>query len=154
MGMRSGEQAGRWLAILDSLSGSRAGMTVGDLAREFGCTERTIYRDLQSIQTKVGAPLVDEHGDGGEVRWKLMEGSRFRAAPIEFTPSELIALAAAGRLMAPLAETPYGAGLKTLQAKVRARVPPETARLIDEDLTLVARPGARPDFRRLGATIE
>ena len=159
MGIRSGQQAGRWLAILDVLQKSHLGMTVKELAEEFDCHPRTVYRDLEALQANLGAPLVcdkDEDDDSAASphagRWSLA-GAR-RSTAIEFTPSELLALTAAGRLLAPLADTPYGAGLKTLQAKVRGRLPATAAAFVEEDADFAARVGARADFRRHAATIE
>src|SRR6476661_613229 len=111
-------------------------MTVKQLAEEFDCHPRTVYRDLEALQANLGAPLVCDKDDENEDlarephagRWSLA-GARCATA-IEFTPSELLALLAAGRLMEPLADTPYGAGLKTLQAKVRGRLPPTAAAFV------------------------
>src|SRR5579859_3538712 len=152
MGMRSGAQAGRWLAILDRLSKSPGGLTAAQLAEEFETNIRTIYRDLEHIQERLGAPLVggNEDGEGeGAARWHLMEGSRFKPAPVVFTPSEWVALAAATRLMEALLETPSGQCLKTLQAKIKGRVG-----MLDGEAPLSARSGARSDFRQLSGTID
>lgn len=155
MGIRSGAQAGRWLAILDRLSQSRGGMTIHELAEAFDCTPRTVYRDVAALQERLGAPLVCDKDDGesGTGRWKMMEGSRFKAA-VDFTPSELLSLLAAMSLMQPLLETPYGAGLKTLQGKVRGRLSDSAVRFLEEDAALAVAAGARSDFRRHAATIE
>src|SRR5438105_442084 len=116
---------------------------------------RPVYRDIAALQGQLGATLVCDKDDGevGTGRWKMMEGSRFRT-PVEFTPSELLSLLAAMSLMQPLLETPYGAGLKTLQGKVRGRLSDSAIHFLEEDAALAVAAGARSDFRRHAATID
>jgi len=122
MGLRSGAQAGRWLSILDRLASSARGLSIGELAAELNCTPRTIYRDLEALQRRLGAPLVQESDeDEGTPRWKMMDGTRWRVR-LEVTAPELLGLLAAERVGSPLAGTAYGSGLATLAAKVRARL--------------------------------
>ena len=51
MARRAGAQASRWMLILDKLASSRTGYNVTELAEEFECTVRTIYRDFQHIES-------------------------------------------------------------------------------------------------------
>ena len=154
MGIRSGAQAGRWVAMLDRLAASSAGLTVGELAAEFNCTPRTVYRDLAALQERLGQPVVcDRTGEADTTRWRLMDGARYRAN-LEVTPAELVALMAASRMMAPLAGTPYGAGLASLIAKMKSRLaePASRAAIADAE-TLVAGNGSGRDFARFAAII-
>ena len=111
------------MAILDRLASSACGLSISELAAEFNCTPRTIYRDLGALQHRLGAPLVQEPSaeGGAEQRWRMMDGTRWRV-PLEVTPAELLGLLAAEQVSSPLAGTAYGEGLATLAAKVRARL--------------------------------
>ena len=151
MGKRSGAQAGRWLKVLDRLTESRAGMTVHELAEAFGCTVRTIYRDLDHVQEHLGTPLIEEDG-----RWRKKKESTYQPTTnVEFTPSELLSLLAAGRILAPLEGTAYGEGLASLQSKVRARLTESAIKFIEADgATLAATASAPLDYRRYADTIE
>lgn len=155
MGIRSGAQAGRWVAMLDRLAAARGGLTVGELAAEFNCTPRTIYRDLAALQERLGAPLVTDRDDGADAtRWRLIDGSRVRAN-LDVTPSELLAVMAAARMMAPLAATPYAAGLTSLLAKLRSRVAETAARTAEADAeALVAGDAGRRDLGKFASMIE
>jgi len=51
-------QAAMVQGILRTL-GSRHGITIGQLAEEFGVTKRTIYRDLKALE-EAGYPLISE----------------------------------------------------------------------------------------------
>jgi predicted DNA-binding transcriptional regulator YafY len=61
-------QAARVHGILRTL-GTRQGITIGELAEEFGVTKRTLYRDLKALE-EAGYPLVSEITDG-TTYWKL-----------------------------------------------------------------------------------
>jgi predicted DNA-binding transcriptional regulator YafY len=51
-------QATRVQGILRTL-GTRHGITIGELAEEFGVKERTLYRDLKALD-EAGYPLLSE----------------------------------------------------------------------------------------------
>ena len=59
---RSYSQATRVLGILRTL-GARHGITIGELAEEFGVTKGTLYRNLKALE-EVGNPLTSETVDG------------------------------------------------------------------------------------------
>lgn len=150
---RAGFQAGRWLIILDRLYSSRSGVTVRELTEEFDCHKRTIYRDFAEIEEWLRLPLVTEEEPGGGMRYKLMDGSRFRPT-IEFLPSELLSLLAAWELLAPLRATPWGAGLDSLQKKLKGRLSPETVRRIEDEATELAATPATTDLREHAQTVD
>lgn len=60
----------RALRTAKLLESSRFGVSIGELASEFGCTTRTVRRDLEALQ-EAGLPLVDVV-DGGRKRWRVM----------------------------------------------------------------------------------
>lgn len=55
-------QAARVQGILRTL-GVRHGITIGELAEEFGVTKRTLYRDLKALE-EAGYPLFIEVIEG------------------------------------------------------------------------------------------
>jgi len=55
-------QAARVQGILRTL-GARHGITIGELAEEFGVTKGTLYRNLKALE-EVGNPLTSETVDG------------------------------------------------------------------------------------------
>ncbi len=65
----------RLFVALQAMQRSRIGVTLEQLAEECGVTTRTVRRDLEVLQ-EVGIPLVDEFGQGADVRpvrrWRVM----------------------------------------------------------------------------------
>lgn len=76
----------RWFQLLMVLQGGGR-PTVPDLARRFGVTVRTVYRDLRALED-AGVPVRSDAG-----RWDVEDSYRLR--PVHFTPQEVLALAAA-----------------------------------------------------------
>lgn len=69
MSTQRGRQMIREWTIVRALS-DRRGHTVCELADLVGARARTIYRDLELLQS-AGFPLVDERIDG-EKRWRML----------------------------------------------------------------------------------
>ncbi|HYG57190.1 MAG TPA: transcriptional regulator [Symbiobacteriaceae bacterium] len=76
----------RWFALLTALMGGGR-PTAADLAKRFGVGIRTIYRDVAALE-QMNVPVVREDG-----RYTVMD--TYRIKPIQFTPDEVAALAAA-----------------------------------------------------------
>jgi proteasome accessory factor B len=74
-------QAARVQGILRSLE-TRHGITIGELAEEFGVTKRTLYRDLKALE-EAGYPVLTEVIEG-TTYWKL-EPSFKGVQPVTFT---------------------------------------------------------------------
>jgi len=53
-------QAARVQRILRTL-GARPGITIGELAEEFGVTKRTLYRDLRALEEARYSPPFRNH---------------------------------------------------------------------------------------------
>ncbi len=81
----------RLTAILIQLQAKRM-VTANDLARKFGVSARTIYRDIKALE-QAGVPIVTEEGKG----FSLLEG--YRLPPVMFTESEANALITAEQLV-------------------------------------------------------
>ena len=93
--MRNAEVIRQW-KILKTIEAGRW-TTAGELAEEYGVTERTIRRDIEALQ-EAGFPLYDDRIDGKKV-WRLVEGYRQRLTQ-SFTLAEL----SVGPLVAKTAE--------------------------------------------------
>jgi predicted DNA-binding transcriptional regulator YafY len=76
----------RWFGLLTVLMGG-ARPAARELAAKFGVTERTIFRDVAALEA-MHIPVVRDDG-----RYSVMD--TFRLKPIQFTPDEVLALAAA-----------------------------------------------------------
>ena len=56
-------RTGRLFLLMDALRGNRRPVTAAVLAEKLGVSERTIYRDVQTL-TSLGAPIEGEAGVG------------------------------------------------------------------------------------------
>ncbi len=81
----------RLTAILTQLQTKRL-VTATELAKKFGVSVRTIYRDVRALEAS-GIPISTEEGKG----YALVEG--YRLPPVSFTESEANALITAERLV-------------------------------------------------------
>lgn len=81
----------RLTAILTQLQ-SRRLITATKLARDFGVTVRTIYRDIKALED-AGVPIVTEEGKG----YSIVDG--YRIPPVMFTENEANALITAELLI-------------------------------------------------------
>jgi predicted DNA-binding transcriptional regulator YafY len=126
-------QAIRQLVILNKLEASRHGLTLDQLAEAIDPAAtrhpRTLRRDLAAIES-AGWPVLTERFDG-QVRWKLLEGSRNIPA-LRLSPSELMALTVSRRLIAPLEGTELHASLQSALGKASAALPPQGLELAQQ----------------------
>jgi predicted DNA-binding transcriptional regulator YafY len=126
--MPRGDQLSRQWSVIQQLIASGGGISAAELARGVGCTRRTIYRDLEALQT-AGFPIYTERDNGRHV-WKLIEGVR-RNIPIPFTLTELMSLYFCRDMLRPLRETVFAESLETLFHKIKTTLPPESMRYLD-----------------------
>jgi predicted DNA-binding transcriptional regulator YafY len=127
-------QAARVQGILRTL-GTRQGVTICELAEEFGITKRTLYRDLKALE-EAGYPLLTEVVEG-TTYWKL-EPSFKGIPPVTFTLNELMALYSSRKLIASPGSSPFRADLESAFKKIESALPAKhIARLekIDEMFT-------------------
>ncbi len=87
----------RLVAILTQLQSKRV-LTAPELAKRFGVSTRTIYRDMNALE-QAGVPLFAEEGKG----FSIEEG--YRIPPIMFTESEANALITVEKLVAKNKDT-------------------------------------------------
>lgn len=119
--------ARQW-TIIQSLMTSRTGKPIADLAEVLGCHRRTIYRDLEALQS-AGFPLYSDQEEGRS-RWYLIESAR-QSIPIPFSMTELMALYFSRDWLRALENTVFHDSLESLFQKVRATLPAETDRYLE-----------------------
>lgn len=83
-------RTGRLFQLMDALRGSRRPVTAAALAEQLGVSERTIYRDMQTL-AELGAPVQGSAGLGYLLR------SGFFLPPLMFDVDELEALVLGAR---------------------------------------------------------
>lgn len=71
---------------------SRRVITAQELADKFGITQRTVYRDIRTLE-EAGVPVIGEVGKG----YSLMEG--YKIPPMMFSQQEINALLTAHKLL-------------------------------------------------------
>ncbi len=109
----------RLLQLLVLLRGRRRASTANELADRLQVSERTIYRDIQSLQLS-GVDIAGEAGVG----YSLRPGSGI--PPLMFTASELEALVLGIRLVKGWADDELCAAADSAQDKIKAVLPPHT----------------------------
>jgi predicted DNA-binding transcriptional regulator YafY len=126
----------RLFALAEALRARRTGVTAEELARRFGVTVRTIYRDLDALQAS-GLPLRADRGRGGGY---ALDKS-YQLPPINFTAREaallvLLAQMALDQRFLPFLETLQGA-----RDKVRSALSTSAQRELMEHLGTVSAVG-------------
>lgn len=125
--MARGDQLARQWTIIQSLLASRTGKPISELADILNCHRRTVYRDLEALQS-AGFPLYSDQADG-RARWHLIESAR-QAIPIPFSMTELMALYFSRDWLRALENTVFHDALASLFDKIKTTLPPETDRCI------------------------
>ena len=141
----------RLFALGEHLRSRRTGITAEQLARRFGVTVRTIYRDLDALR-EAALPLTAERGPGGGY---ALEKS-YTLPPVNFTAREAALLVALGRFAIDMRLLPFAGTLESGLDKVRAALSTSAQR---ELLTRIAELSfhgvpALPSKREVRAAIE
>jgi proteasome accessory factor B len=97
------------------------GLSIHEMADEAGVSQRTIRRDLELFRS-VGFPLEEAVGEFGRKTWTIKPGRD--QPPLAFTYDEAIALYLGGRMLEPLAGTPFGEAAGQAFRKIRAALGP------------------------------
>jgi predicted DNA-binding transcriptional regulator YafY len=126
--MARGDSAARqirlFLMVLD-----RRDIDVRAAPDELGCTERTVYRDLESLE-RVGVPLYQvKHGR--TQRWKLVDGYS-RNLNVSFTVQEAMALIAGERLLSAMQGSVFDHAARNAVAKVKHALAPELRQRVEQ----------------------
>jgi predicted DNA-binding transcriptional regulator YafY len=127
--MARGDQLGRQWKIIRSLIASRKGRSIQDIAADLECHSRTVYRDLEALQT-AGFPVFTERIDNRSY-WFLLESARHQI-PIPFSLTELMALYFSRNMLRVLKNTIFYDSLESLFQKIKATLSPATIQYLDK----------------------
>jgi predicted DNA-binding transcriptional regulator YafY len=119
----------RLFALAEHLRARRTGVTSAELAERFQVSERTIFRDLDSLRA-ASLPVGAERGRGGGI---ALEPS-YSLPPVNFTAREAAVLIAAGRFLAEMRVLPFTATLSSALDKVRAALSASSQRALLDHL--------------------
>jgi predicted DNA-binding transcriptional regulator YafY len=109
-------RTGRLFLLMDALRGYRRPVTAARLAEQLGVSERTIYRDIQTL-SGLGAPLEGEAGVG------YMLKSGFFLPPLMFSADELEALVLGARWVRRQGDEGLAQAATNALAKIAAATP-------------------------------
>lgn len=137
-------RATRLIEIERRLRANPAGLTVRELAEKTGYSTRTIQRDLNALESELGAPLVE----GSRRRWRLMPGSTPIGA-VRFSLHEARAVFLATRLLLRHADERDNDGISALEKLADALPPPLSGQVLATAANLKERPANEPQARVL-----
>lgn len=106
----------RLFQLMDALRGNRRPVTAAALAEKLGVSERTIYRDMQTL-AELGAPLQGEAGVGYLLR------AGFFMPPLMFSPDELEALVLGARWVRHQGDAGLAEAANSALAKIATATP-------------------------------
>lgn len=130
-------RAARLLDLIQIFRRSRHPVTAAGLAHSLGVSERTIYRDILTLNAQ-GADIRGEAGLGYVLR------SGFTVPPLMFTDGEIEALVLGLRWVTKLGDDRLGLDAADALAKITDVLPPELrARVDDAPLLAAARDADR-----------
>ncbi|WP_221793401.1 helix-turn-helix transcriptional regulator [Oceanobacter mangrovi] len=124
----------RLFQLTNLLRGRRTAITAKQLAERLGVSERTIYRDIQTLELS-GIPIDGEAGVGYRIRYD------FELPPLMFDREEILALVLGSRMVKSWADPLLASAAERSLAKINAILPAELKTLADQQSLLV------PDFR-------
>lgn len=110
------DRTARLLKLQMLLSQHAEGMALGQIAAECSVSQRTVYRDLKTLEYELGVPLWINHGKYG-----ISEGHFL--SPIVFSTEEAVNIFLAARLMLNLSYR-YDPSIASTFTKLNTIVPP------------------------------
>jgi predicted DNA-binding transcriptional regulator YafY len=125
--MARGDQLARQWKIIQTLISSKIGKSAAELTENLDCHPRTVYRDLEALQT-AGFPIYNEKLDGKHL-WSLLDTMKHHI-PIPFTLPELMAIYFTSDMMKVFKGTLFHDSLESLFQKVKTTLPPESKNFI------------------------
>ena len=127
--MARGDQLARQWKIIQTLISSRMGKSAAEIARDLNCHPRTVYRDLDALQS-AGFPMYTERVDGKSL-WSLLDTVKHHFS-IPFNLTELMALHFSRDVLKILEGTVFYDSLESLFQKVRTTLPPESRKYLEQ----------------------
>ena len=126
---RNDQVTRQWLLlkVLEKPGGATIEELAKSLPEDYACTTRTVRRDLQALEVRF--PLYTDRVEG-QARWKLVEGFS-RVPALQFSATELMALAFTRDLAKPLEGTPIKESLDSALAKVTLALPAAAGEYIE-----------------------
>ena len=118
----------QWI-LLREISSRHFGLTIKEMASDHGVSQRTIRRDLVTLQ-RVGFFLEERESDHGRKHWRL--GATASAPLLSFTWDEAIALFLARRHLEPLAGTHLWESAQRAFRKIRATLSDQSVRYLEK----------------------
>ncbi|KQX00478.1 DNA-binding protein [Massilia sp. Root418] len=109
-------RTGRLFQLMDAMRGNRRPVTAAALATQLGVSERTIYRDMQTL-AELGAPLAGEAGVGYLLR------AGFFLPPLMFGADELEALVLGARWVKRQGDAELALAAASALAKIATATP-------------------------------
>jgi predicted DNA-binding transcriptional regulator YafY len=109
-------RTGRLFQLMDAMRGNRRPVTAAALAAQLGVSERTIYRDMQTL-AELGAPLQGEAGVGYLLR------AGFFLPPLMFGAEELEALVLGARWVKRQGDADLSRAAASALAKIATATP-------------------------------
>ena len=119
---RNAEVVRHWKMLL-RIDADRSGVSVKQLAQEFGVTQRTVWRDLAALQ-EVGFPLVDEKRDRTTF-WTLMNMPLKALNDAGLSVTEACSLYLSRALLVSFTGTPFEPGLAAITKKIEKGLSPK-----------------------------
>jgi predicted DNA-binding transcriptional regulator YafY len=126
----------RLFAVAEALRARRTGVTAEELARRFGVTIRTIYRDLDALAAS-GLPLRAERGRGGGY---ALDKS-YQLPPVNFTAREAALLVLLAQMAVEQRLLPFVETLNAARDKVRGALSVSGQRELMDHLRTVSTVG-------------
>ncbi|MBU2497653.1 MAG: HTH domain-containing protein [Proteobacteria bacterium] len=125
--MARGDQLGRQWKIIQTLISSKMGKSAAELAEDLECHPRTVYRDLEALQT-AGFPIYTERVEGKNL-WSLLDTMKHQI-PVPFTLPELMALYFSTDMLKVFKDTVFYDSLESLSQNIKTTLPPESLKYV------------------------
>ena len=139
------DRAARFLRIATFLYGNPRGLRAEELADRIGVSKRTVYRDLQAMDSEAGLPIWQEGG-----RWGMSE--ELFLPPLNLTLHEAMALFLAARVLLKASDERDSELIGGL-AKLARVLPPILGAHVQEAVDLYARMPVDERFTRVFRTL-
>ncbi|XWN32369.1 MAG: YafY family protein [Devosia sp.] len=133
-------RAGRLLSLLQALREQRRPVAAATLAKRFGVSERTIYRDLD-VLADLGAPVEGEAGVGFILR------PGFFLPPLALTRDEADAVMLGLRFVTARADPAFARAARSALAKIGASMDDDAETAMNTNGLTVGRRGEATDER-------